>query len=202
MIIPPKLKILAGFKADDNTVTMEQIIAALEKKQPPATTKTTSSAQTIANGRAKHAVINANARRRQARILQLINERQSRSPDDSYEGHFNAIADSEEGRQLFAQMHLANSDSESRNEPGATSKDANSPVNGYTSKEQAKAAFMAEAEKLYSKLSYSDAWATASRVEPGKGAYEAWKTFSDREKPRIIYRSKSLFVSPERPQVR
>src|ERR1700693_277903 len=87
IIIPPKLKILAGFKPDED-VTWDQIIAALEKMKPgiPATE------------------IN-NVRERQAKFQRLLNEREQALPNESYETRFKEVVNSAEGAQLWDQMH-------------------------------------------------------------------------------------------------
>jgi hypothetical protein len=202
MIIPTRLKLIAGFKAEDD-VTMDQIIEALTKALPPlpnkptampnqkkveltigdqkfpialanegddgddlqkainklaednktnfanerkaraglvvdllvkdgkiiknerdskveelanaqdfdATSKQWSQIKPVVKTRAtttdlagKHAVFNADARSRQAKFQQLINARKALFPKESYQDAFDAVADSEEGQQLFAQM--------------------------------------------------------------------------------------------------
>lgn len=40
----------------------------------------------------------------------LLNERQQRFPNEGYDASFAVVANSDEGRELFAEMHLANSD--------------------------------------------------------------------------------------------
>lgn len=208
MIIPPKLKVLAGFKPDDD-VTMDQIIEALSKARPPlpnpqkaqkdmanekkvdlqigdqklsivlaneeengdalqnAINKVTENANTLATELAnvrkahagtvvdqlvregkivkadrdakveelanskdfeatatewgklkpviktqattrdlagKHAVLNADAQTRQSKFQRLMEKREKEFPNESYQARFDAVADSDEGQQLFAQM--------------------------------------------------------------------------------------------------
>jgi hypothetical protein len=164
--VPPRLKLLAGFKEDED-VTMEQVIAALEKGRPVDTaneviraelelqlanerraraiavveslvkagrlvTKDRSAsieqlcnagdqfevkAGELANTRAviktepmtrglagQHAKVVEGERERTARLQELMDARHRDFPNETYEDRFRAIANSNEGAQLFAQM--------------------------------------------------------------------------------------------------
>lgn len=172
MIIPPKLKILAGFKADDD-VTIEQIIAALEKQnlRQPATQ--------ISNVRQK--------------FQSLMNEREQEFPDEAYDARFVAVATSDKGQQLLTQMarpesaeeNLGNQFSDQAEKAPLSA--AGSGFGGFKSKEEAKQTFMAHVEELQGKgLNRNVAWSTAAATEPGKSAYLAWKTLAAAERPEIV----------------
>jgi hypothetical protein len=165
-LVPPKLKVLAGFKEDDE-VTMEEVIAALEKgravDQPNVSERTRlerrvrderraratvvidslvktgriimkdragcieqlcnagdqfeERAAELANVRpaiktearssnlaGQHAKVVEGERERAARFQELMDQRQKDFPNETYEDRFRAIANSNEGVQLFAQM--------------------------------------------------------------------------------------------------
>jgi hypothetical protein len=165
-IVPPRLKLLAGFKEDDE-VTMEEVIAALEKaravNQPNeaecarlarkleqerrarativvdglvkagrvitkdrvgcieqlcnAGEQFEQAAADLANVRPaikteartrnlawQHAKVVEGERERTARMQELLDQRQKEFPNETYEERFRAIANSNEGVQLFAQM--------------------------------------------------------------------------------------------------
>jgi hypothetical protein len=149
-IIPPKLKILAGFKADAD-VTIEQIIAALEKNQEGS---------------------------RRVKFQSLMSKREQQLPNESFDARFNAVINSEDGKQLFAQMHVPESN---------LTNQSSVEVAGFRTKEEAKQAFLAHVEALSSKgLGREDAWRTAAGTEPGKSAYYAWKLLSAAQRPEII----------------
>jgi len=164
--IPPRLKVLAGFKEDDD-VTMDQVIAALEKARPVDSANEATRADLelqlanerraratavvdglvkagqlitkdrpgcieelcnsgdqfdrkaaeLANARAviktesktrglagQHAKVVENERERTARLQELMDARQQDFPNETYEDRFRAVANSNEGAQLFAQM--------------------------------------------------------------------------------------------------
>jgi hypothetical protein len=175
IIIPPKLKILAGFRADED-VSMDQIIAALEKKQLriPATQI-------------------SNARERGAKFQRLLNDREQNLPDQSFEDRFRDVARSEEGEQLLTQMHRAERDGDFVNLSASEnqSDQARPTASGaaFTSKEQAKEVFLQEVKKLQdSGITYDLAYNTAAQTQPGKSAWEFWKIAAEKEKnlPVII----------------
>jgi hypothetical protein len=164
--VPPRLKILAGFKEDEE-VTMEQVIAALEKARPVDNANEASRADLerqlanerrarattvvdalvkagrvvtrdrpacieqlcnageqfdrkaaeLGNARAviktearsrglagQHAKVVEGERERTARLQELMDARQKEFPNETYEDRFRAVATSNEGAQLFAQM--------------------------------------------------------------------------------------------------
>jgi hypothetical protein len=165
-VVPSRLKLLAGFKEDDE-VTMEDIIAALEKAHPVdkaneaaladletqlanerraravniidglvrsgrvltrereaciqqlcnAGAEFDQKAADLANGRivvkteartsglaGQHAKVIEGERERTARLQELMDARQRDFPNETYEDRFRAVAGSNEGAQLFAQM--------------------------------------------------------------------------------------------------
>jgi hypothetical protein len=165
-IVPARLKLLAGFKEDDE-VTMEEVIAALEKaraiNQPneaecarlkrKVEEERRARARMVVDGLVKagrvimkdragcieqlcnagddfetraaelanvrpaiktearsrnlawqHAKVVEGERERTARMQELLDQRQKEFPNESYEERFRAIANSNEGVQLFAQM--------------------------------------------------------------------------------------------------
>jgi hypothetical protein len=165
-IVPARLKVLAGFKEEDE-VTMEEVIAALEKtravNQPNeaecarlarkveqerraratmvvdglvkagrvitrdrtgcieqlcnAGEQFEQMAADLANVRPavktearsrdlawRHAKVVEGERERTARMQELLDQRQKEFPNETYEERFRAIANSNEGVQLFAQM--------------------------------------------------------------------------------------------------
>jgi hypothetical protein len=95
MIIPPKLKILAGFKPDED-VTIDQILAALEGQNLRQKPTATSEKPDMAN----HAAV----RERQAQFQSLMNTREQEFSGESFEERFDAVMSSEKGQQLLAQM--------------------------------------------------------------------------------------------------
>jgi hypothetical protein len=164
--VPPRLKLLAGFKEDDE-VTMDQVIDALEKARPVesaneaalsdlerqlanerrarATSVVDSllkagrvitrdraacieqlcnagdqfeqRAAEIGNARpvvktearsrglaGQHAKVVEGERERTARLQELLDARQKDFPNETYEERFRAVANSNEGAQLFVQM--------------------------------------------------------------------------------------------------
>jgi hypothetical protein len=165
--VPPRLKLLAGFKEDEE-VTMEQVIAALEKARPVETANESTRAadleRQLANERrarattvvdnlvkagrvitkdrsdcieqlcnsgdqfdqkaaelgnarpvvktqakssnlaGQHAKVVENERGRAARLQELMDSRQKDLPNETYEDRFRAVANSNEGAHLFAQM--------------------------------------------------------------------------------------------------
>jgi hypothetical protein len=52
----------------------------------------------------KNVVLHADAQTRQAKFQRLLEKREKEFPNESYQARFDAVADSEEGQQLFAQM--------------------------------------------------------------------------------------------------
>jgi hypothetical protein len=162
-IVPPRLKILAGFKEDEE-VTMDEVIAELEKARPvdkaneaaleqqlaaERRARATSVVDTLvragrvitrdraacieqlcnagdqfdeqaaqlgnarplvktearSNGLAgQHARVVESERERTARLQELMDSRQRDFPNETYEERFRAVANSNEGVQLFAQM--------------------------------------------------------------------------------------------------
>lgn len=174
MIIPPQLKILAGFKADED-VTIDQIISALEKQNLRQKPTSTSEKTDVANQAAEE-------RSRGARFQSLMSNRQQEFPNESYEDRFSSITHSKEGQRLFAQMHrpeIANQSSI----PAENANRANVGDSPYRTSEQARQAFLAEVEKLVNKgLDRDTAWATAAHHEPGASAWKFWKIAAQKEK--------------------
>lgn len=118
---------------------------------------------------------------RQAKFQSLMSKRQQNLPNECYEDRFIAVADSEEGKQLFAQMHRPETD-----EANLTNQ-SSVEVAGFRTKEEAQQAFLAHVEALTSKgITRDDAWRTAAWTEPGKSAYYAWKVLSSAERPEIV----------------
>jgi hypothetical protein len=164
--IPARLKVLAGFKEDED-VTMEQVIAALEKARPVnkaneaarvdlerqlanerraraasvvdalvkagrvitrdragcieqlcnAGDQFEERAAELGNARplvkteaksrglaGQHAKVVEGERERTARLQELMDARQKNFPNETYEERFRAVANSNEGAQLFVQM--------------------------------------------------------------------------------------------------
>jgi hypothetical protein len=165
-IVPPRLKLLAGFQEDDE-VTMEQVIAALEKGRPVDKANEANRAELerqLANERraratsvvesllkagrvitreraacieqlcnagdqfdekvaelgnarpavkteartsglaGQHAKVVEGERERTARLQELMDAREKDFPNETYEERFRAVANSNEGAQLFIQM--------------------------------------------------------------------------------------------------
>ena len=165
-MVPARLKLLAGFKEDDE-VTMEEVIAALEKVRPVekaneatlgeleeqlanerraraitvvdglvktgrlltrervacieqlcnAGTEFDQRAAELGNGRVviktearskglagQHAKVMETERERTARLQELMDAREREFPNETYEDRFRAVANSNAGAQLFAQM--------------------------------------------------------------------------------------------------
>jgi hypothetical protein len=165
-IVPPRLKLLAGFKEDEE-VTMEEVIAALEKARPvdkaneatfaglerQLANERRARASAVVDGLVKagrvitrdraacieqlcnagdqfdqraaelgntrpvikteakskglagqHAKVIEGERERTARLQELMDARHKDFPNETYEERFRAVANSNEGAQLFVQM--------------------------------------------------------------------------------------------------
>jgi hypothetical protein len=169
-VVPPRLKLLAGFKEDDD-VTMEEVIAALERtrlvdkaneaelekqlaneRRARATTvvdglvksgrvvtkdraacieqlcnagdKFDETAAQLGNARivvkteaktkglaGQHAKVVEGELSRSARLQELLDARLKDFPNETYEERFRAVANSNEGAGLFAQMRQAREES-------------------------------------------------------------------------------------------
>jgi len=170
--VPPRLKLIAGFKEDDE-VTMDEVIAALEKTRPVDKANEAPRAeleQQLANERraratsvvdglvkegrvitkdraacieqlcnagdqfdnkvtelgnarpaiktqakssglaGQHAKVVEGERERTARLQELMDLRQKDFPNETYEERFRAVANSNEGAHLFAQMQRSGSE--------------------------------------------------------------------------------------------
>jgi hypothetical protein len=156
--IPPKLKILAGFKAEDD-VTIDQIIAALEKKREGAD---------------------------QAKFRALLNQRQQEFPNESYADCFTEVANSDVGQRLFAQMKRSNANNGNlANQSGfsddSTSQGSSTDRYDPALEADAKQQFIDLTERLALERGNTfrakhEAWMHASNTHPqGKKWFKIWK---------------------------
>ena len=152
-------------------MTIEQIIAALEKKNLRQTAS-------ISNERP------VTLQTRQAKFQSLVKEREQELPNESYEDRFNAVADTQEGQQLLNQMHRPTTAEENQSDKPPVP--ATAGVGLYRTKEEARSAFKQAVEELLKRgLTRDQAWSTAAHTT-GKDAYLSWKTLAAAELPEKI----------------
>ena len=116
---------------------------------------------------------------RRERFRRLLADRRAAFPDETYDESFRAVAGSRLGSEFFANMERSQSISDSARAKPVTSAD---PQAVFKSKDEAKAAFLAQVEKWRQKgISYSEAWNLAGN-STGKAAFRAWHALAEKEK--------------------